>query len=527
MGLYDPPELVQYTKIPISVVHSDKHLEIARQLARESVVLLKNDGILPLDKNKVKSVAVIGPGAAVCQLGGYTGAFSHVVSPLTGIKNKIDSTHVKYVKGTDIKINLPVIPSENLLPAGGKPGDHGLKGEYFKKVDCQGEPVLTRTDPVIDFNFGRGAPDPSLPVDYYSVRWTGKFIAPVSGNYYIGGEYDDAIRLWLDGKLIIDRTNNRNKSSDAIMTSLEKGREYDIKLEYNEQWYAAQVRLGGMPFNPDKFSEAAEAAKNSDVAIVVVGTDESVEKEGVDRATLSLPGDQEELIKAVFKANPRTVVVMQNGSALAVNWANDNVPAIVETWYNGEEGGNALADVLFGDYNPAGRLPLTFYQSENQLPSISDYDIRKGRTYMFPSYKNEKGEITSVKPLYPFGFGLSYTSFKYSNLKLSSGKIDKNGLLTITMEVKNTGKSAGDEVVQLYIQNINPGVQRPAQQLAGFERITLKPGESKQTEFAIPAKDLATWDLAEKAFVVNTGQYNVLIGSSSADIRLKGKFEIK
>jgi beta-glucosidase len=218
---------------------------------------------------------------------------------------------------------------------------------------------------------------------------------------------------------------------------------------------------------------------------------------------------------------------MQNGSALAVNWANDNVPAIVETWYNGEEGGNALADVLFGDYNPAGRLPLTFYQSENQLPSISDYDIRKGRTYMFPSYKNEKGEITSVKPLYPFGFGLSYTSFKYSNLKLSSGKIDKNGLLTITMEVKNTGKSAGDEVVQLYIQNINPGVQRPAQQLAGFERITLKPGESKQTEFAIPAKDLATWDLAEKAFVVNTGQYNVLIGSSSADIRLKGKFEIK
>ena len=233
LGLYDPPELVQYTKIPISVVHSDEHFEIARQLARESVVLLKNNGILPLDRNRINKVAVIGPNAAVCQLGGYTGAFSHVVSPLQGIINKLDSTKVTFIKGTDIKINLPVIPSENLVPAGGKPGEHGLKGEYFNQVDCQGKPVFTRIDPVIDFNFGKGVPDQRLPADYFSIRWTGKFVAPVSGSYYIGGEYDDAIRLWLDGKLIIDRTNNRNKSSDAIKIEMEKGREYDIKLEFN------------------------------------------------------------------------------------------------------------------------------------------------------------------------------------------------------------------------------------------------------------------------------------------------------
>jgi beta-glucosidase len=526
MGLYDPAELVQYTKIPISVVHSDKHLEIARQLARESIVLLKNNGVLPIDRSKVKSVAVIGPNAAVCQLGGYTGAFSHVVSPLTGIKNKIDSTRVKYVKGTDIKINLPAIPSENLVPAGGKPGEHGLKGEYFNEVDCQGEPVLTRIDPVIDFNFGRGAPDPSLPADYYSIRWTGKFIAPVSGSYYIGGEYDDVIRLWLDGKLIIDRTNNRNKSSDAIMISLEKAKEYDIKLEYNEQWYAAQVRLGGMPFNLGKFSEAAEAAKNADVAIVVVGTDESVEKEGVDRASLSLPGDQEELIKAVFRANPHTVVVMQNGSALAVNWANDNVPAIVETWYNGEEGGNALADVLFGDYNPAGRLPLTFYQSENQLPSISDYDIRKGRTYMYPKYKNEKGQVVDIKPLYPFGYGLSYTQFSYSNLKISPEQSNSKGIIKVSVDLKNTGKLLGDEVVQVYVTDEKASVVRPAKQLAAFERIPLQPNQVKTIEFEIPIKDFAYWDMDKKAFVLEPGKFNVTIGGSSEDIRLKGQFKV-
>ncbi len=311
------------------------------------------------------------------------------------------------------------------------------------------------------------------------------------------------------------------------MINIEKGKEYDIKLEYNEQWYAAQVKLGGMPFNPDKFSEATEVAKNSDVAIVVVGTDESVEKEGVDRASLSLPGDQEELIKAVFRANPRTVVVMQNGSALAVNWANDNVPAIVETWYNGEEGGNALADVLFGDYNPAGRLPLTFYQSAEQLPSISDYDIRKGRTYMYPKYTNEQGQTVAPEVLYPFGYGLSYTQFSYSNLKVFPEQTGENGSVTVKVDVENTGKLFGDEVVQVYVTDEKANVDRPEKQLAGFERVSLHPNQVKTIEVEVAAKDLAYWDSNKKMFVVEPGKIKILVGGSSADIRTTSQFKIK
>jgi beta-glucosidase len=528
LGLMDPEELVPFTKIPMSVVDGPVHRELARQAAREAIVLLRNEAnLLPLNRDKIKSVAVIGPNANVCQLGGYSGGCSKAVTPFDGLKNKLDSSRVKYVRGTDIKITLPVIPSDCLLPTGGKPDEHGLKGEYFKEVDCQGEPFLVRTDSVVDFNFGRSAPIPELLKDYFSVRWTGKLIAPVSGSYYIGGEFDDAIRLYIDGKKLIDRTNNRNKSSDAVKIELVKGKQYDLKLEYNEQWYAAQVRLGGAPMNPDKFKEAVDAARNADVAVVVVGTDENVEKEGVDRADLNLPGDQEDLVKAILQANPKTILVMQNGSAMAINWANQHVPAIVETWYNGEEGGNALADVIFGDYNPAGRLPLTFYQSADQLPSISDYDIRKGRTYMYPKYKNDKGQVVDVKPLYPFGYGLSYTQFSYSNLKISPEYTNGNGSITVKVDVKNTGKLFGDEVVQVYVTDEKASVVRPVKQLAGFERISLHPNQTKTIEFEIPVKDLAFWDSDKKTFVVEPGKFNVMIGGSSEDIMLFSSFMIK
>ena len=528
LGLYDPEYLVPYTKIPMSVVDGPVHRDLARQAAREAIVLLKNEAnILPLNRNKIKTVAVIGPNASICQLGGYTGGYSKAVSPVEGITNKLDSSHVKFVKGTDIKITLPVIPSEFLIPEGGKPGEHGLKGEYFKQVDCQGDPVLVRIDQVIDFNFGRGAPDPVLPVDYFSVRWTGKLVAPVSGSYYIGGEFDDAVRLYIDGKKIIDRTNNRNKSSDAVKIELEKGKQYNLKLEYNEQWYASLVKLGGAPLNPEKFREAADVARNADVAIVIVGTDESVEKEGVDRADLNLPGDQEDLVKAILQANPKTILVMQNGSAMAINWANQNVPAIIETWYNGEEGGNALADVLFGDYNPAGRLPLTFYQSADQLPSISDYDIRKGRTYMYPKYTNDKGQVVEVKPLYPFGYGLSYTQFSYSNLEIFPAQTDAKEIITVKVDVKNTGKLFGDEVVQLYISDEKSGVTHPVKRLTGFDRIPLHPSQKKTIEFMVSTKDLAYWNISKKEFVAQPGRYKVLVGGSSDDIKLSGQFSIK
>ena len=526
LGLYDPPEMVPYTKIPHSVVDSPEHRAVAREAAQKTIVLLKNENqLLPLDLNQTKSIAVIGPIAAVAELGGYTGGHSKAISPLQGIKNKLDSTKVHYVKGTDVKITLPVIPSEYLIPAGGKPGEHGLKGEYFKGVDCSGETVLTRVDSIIDFKFGKSAPIAGLPATYYSIRWSGEFIAPCSGPYYIGGQFDDAIKLYVNGQLLIDRTLNRNKSSEVAKIEVELGKHYDLRLEYTQQWYNAEVRLWGAPQNPEKFREAAEAARNADVAVVVLGTDETVEKEGVDRPDLNLPGDQEDLVKAVFKANPKTIVVLQNGSTISVDWLKANLPALLETWYNGEEGGNALADVLFGDYNPGGKLPLTYYKSADNFPSFSDYDIRKGRTYMYGNNTKDSFKISEV--LYPFGYGLSYTQFSYGKLEITDKTIDAKGRVKARVTVKNSGSRAGDEVVQLYAHDEKSSVQRPEKQLVCFERIHLQSNESKVVELEFPAKDLAFWSVATNGFIVEPGIFKLMVGSSSAEIHSTGKIVVK
>ncbi len=527
LGLYDPPQLVPYNHIPISVMDGPAHRALARETARQAIILLKNkDNILPLDKNKIQSIAVIGPNADICQMGGYTGKYSVSVSPLDGIKNKIDSSKVRFVKGTDIKITLPVIPSEYLVPPNAKPGEHGLQGEYFNNTDCSGDPVFTRIDSVIDFDYNRSSPDPQIKNDYYSIRWTGQFVASVSGPYYIGGAFDDAIRLYFDNKLTIDKTINRNQNSDAKKVELEKGKHYELRIDFTEHWYKSKMKLWGAPQDSEKFQDAMDAARNADVAIVVVGTDETVEKEGVDRSSLELPGDQRDLIKAIYKANPKTIVVLQNGSPLTINWTNDNTPAILETFYNGEEGGNALADVIFGDYNPAGRLPLTFYNSDDQLPSISDYDIRKGRTYMYPLRNFVNPSSQKEAPLYPFGYGLSYTKFSYAPLKISSKSMNPDQSMTITTVVTNSGKRLGDEVVQLYVSDKKANVPRPIKQLMGFERITLEPGESKDVHFILPAKDLAFWDVGKKAFVVEPGMFEVMIGSSSIEIKSSARFMI-
>lgn len=526
LGLYDPPEMVPYTKIPYSVVDSRAHRAVAKEAAQKTIVLLKNDNhLLPLDINKIKSIAVIGPNADVAQLGGYTGGHSIAISPLQGIKNRLDSAKVYHVKGTDVKITLPVIPSEYLIPAGEKSGEHGLKGEYFANVNFSGKPALTRIDPVIDFKFGKTAPVSNLPATYYSIRWTGDFVAPHTGAYFIGGEFDDAIKLYLNGKLLIDRTLNRNKSSDVAKIEIEAGKKYSLKLEYTQQWYNAEVKLSGAPQDPDKFKEAVDAARKADMAVVVLGTDETVEKEGVDRPDLNMPGDQEDLVKAVFKANPKTIVVLQNGSTMAVTWLKANVPAILETWYNGEEGGNALADVIFGDYNPAGRLPLTFYKSAENFPSFSDYDIRKGRTYMYGKNSKDNSKISEV--LYPFGFGLSYTQFSYGKLDIPNRQIDPNGIVKAHVTIKNIGSRAGDEVVQLYAHDEKSSVQRPEKQLVCFDRIHLLPNESKVVALEFPAKDLAFWDAAANSFVVEPGTFKLMVGNSSEEIRSTGKIAIK
>ena len=291
LGLYDPPPQVPYTRIPADVVDGPKHRTLALEAAREAIILLKNEGkLLPLDTQKIHTVAVIGPLADVALLGGYTGKYSHAISPLEGLRNTFGAARVLYEKGTDVKITLPPLPPEMLMPPPETGEGPGLLGEYFADTSFSGKPVFTRIDSVIDFNFGKGSPGEGIPKQYYSIRWTGRLMAPVTGEYYLGGDFDDILRLWLDGKKIIDRTKNRNRSSVAVKVRLVKGRQYDLRIEYTQLWYKGRIRLwGGMP-DPHKFEAAVAAARRADVAVVVAGLDDTLEGEGRDRSSLGLPG---------------------------------------------------------------------------------------------------------------------------------------------------------------------------------------------------------------------------------------------
>ncbi|NOY60091.1 MAG: hypothetical protein GXO75_14345, partial [Calditrichaeota bacterium] len=521
LGDFDPPEMVPYSRIPMSVVDSPQHRELARQACRESIVLLKNDhNVLPLNKNKIKSIAVIGPNADVCQTGDYSGKYSKAVTPLEGLQNKFTKAKIAFEKGCDITVSLPPIPSDELIPSHAKKGQHGLRGEYFASTSIGGKPALIRIDKTIDFDWGLGAPDAKLPADSFAVRWTGKFVPKVSGEYYLGANFDDEIRIFIDGKPFITKWNNRNRNTAVKALTVEAGKSYDLRIEYTEHWYKAKMQLFGAPVNPDQFKDAVRIAKESDAAIIFAGTDTDVEDEGVDRSDLKLPGIQEDLIKAVSKANPNTILVLVNGSALAVNWAKKNVPAILEAWFPGEEEGNAIADVIAGDYNPAGRLPLTFYKSVKQLPAFDDYDIRKGRTYKAEIRKGGSYSCQADQPLFPFGYGLSYTQFQYSNLHIEPGAANSDGKITVQVTVKNIGDRSGDEVVQLYIRDVKASVPRPLKELKGFKRIHLKAGEQKEVSFPVQAKDLSFYDVVMQKFVVEPGQFDVMVGGSSDDVRL-------
>jgi len=390
LGEFDAFESGPYSKIPPSVVDSPAHRTIALEAARQSIVLLQNrDKLLPLDRSKIKRIAVLGPLADQRIVNNYNGTPPKMVTPLEGIRDRAGS-EVEILHGYGAII-------------AGKPGT-------WAKVHDE-----SNIDPKI-----------------------------------------------------------------ALAT-------------------------------------AVALAKQADVALVFVGTDAGVEQEGRDRPTLGLTGTQEELVKAVVAANPRTIVVQMSAGPLTVPALKETVPAMLQAWWPGEEGGHAIADVIFGDVNPAGRLPHTVYASESQVPSIDEYDITKGFTYMYV-----KGE-----PLYSFGHGLSYTTFDYSELQVPAKSIANDGKVEVSLKVKNTGDREGDEVVQLYVKALKPSVTRPEKELRGFQRITLSPGSEKTVNFTVPAAKLAYYDEGKKAFVVEPGEYEILAGASSADIRAKATITIQ
>ena len=500
LGMFDPPEKVKYSRIPISENDSKEHRELALKAAEESIVLLKNKaGILPL-KKEFKKIAVIGPTADsyLMLLGNYNGTPSKYVTPLQGIKNKI-----KFLNESGTDISLTFEQGCNLVEQGtvihnlssdilSTKDNSGLEVEYFKDKDLNGKPFFTRIDPIAGSNWIYSTRIPSFKnvSELASVRWSGNIKTPFTGDFNFVIKSDGGYRLYVNNKIVLNEWTNNELTTKSNYTHLEKGKSYNFKLEYSIRSHRPQLIVNWKLLNVDDFQNAIQQAKESDVIIFVGGITSQLEGEemqvdfegfnGGDRTNLQLPAVQDSLLKAIYKIGKPIVLVLTSGSALAVNWEDEKIPGILQLWYPGEEGGTALANVLFGDYNPAGRLPVTFYKSVNQLPPFEDYNM-KGRTYRY-----FKG-----KPLYPFGYGLSYTKFNYDNLNVPD-KINAGENINASIEVRNTGKVAGDEVVQLYLtQPSKDSIVIPIHSLEGVKRIHLNPDEKQVVKFILKPKQLA------------------------------------
>lgn len=500
LGMFDPPELVPYTRIPFSVVDSKEHRELALEAARKSIVLLQNrNDTLPLPKS-LKSIAVIGPNADDVEvlLGNYNGFPGDPITPLRGLKEMLEPhTEIIYEPGTDWAEGIPVlrvIRSEFLKPA---PGDsiNGLRGEYFNNQNFSGKPVAVRIDPEVDFNWWEESPLPELDDDSFSVRWTGWLIPPESGEYYIGGEGFNAFKIYLDHQLLASYNGEHETHKVSKKVFLEKGKPVAVKIEFIHRARTARMHLLWKRPSADALERAVAAARKAEAVILFLGLSPRLEGEemvvpvpgfkGGDRLTLDLPANQEKLLEEVAGAarGKPVVLVLLNGSPLSINRAVELVPAIVEAWYPGQAAGQAVAEVLFGDYNPAGRLPVTFYRSAEDLPEFSDYRM-EGRTYRY--FRHE--------PLFPFGYGLSYTRFTYSGLSLPRS-IKAGEELTISVEVKNAGARDGEEVIQVYLSRPDSrSPVNPVRWLAACKRIFLRAGEKQRITLTVRPREMVTYD---------------------------------
>jgi beta-glucosidase len=518
LGLFENPYVLP-DDAALANGHAD-HRALAREAAGKSIVLLRNErGRLPLSK-KVGSIAVIGQDATEARLGGYSGPGIRPVSILDGIRAAVGAGGtVRHAAGPGrVETTLAVISADHLSTVvEGKPR-RGLRGEYFANNQLTGLPALVRLDERMDFRWTLNSPGRGIPFDWYSVRWTGTLTAPPEGAKTIGVEGNDGYRLFLDGKLVIDNWRKQSFGARLADIQLAPASTHELRLEFFESTGNARLKLvwdaAVVDESQPKIDEAVALARASDVAIVVAGLEEG---EFRDRARLRLPGRQEDLVRAVAATGTPTVVVLVGGSAITMSAWLDRVDAVIDVWYPGEEGGRAVADVLFGDANPAGRLPITFPMEEGQLPlSYNHKPTGRGDDYL---------DLTGMA-LFPFGFGLSYTTFEYSELRVEPASTDAAGTVAVTCRVTNSGPRAGDEVVQLYVKDVLGSVARPVMELRGFERIHLKPGESRDVTFRIGREDLKMLD-RDMRWVVEPGLIRVLVGASSKDIRLRGEFTVR
>jgi beta-glucosidase len=523
LGLFENPyvdehEVSRWNGIPA-------HKQVAKEAAMKGMVLLKNEhSVLPLAKS-LKTIAVIGPDAVEARLGGYSGPSNGKISILEGIRKREEGRRegerieVLYSPGCGRESKeYAVIPDSVLSNLQNGKAERGLKAEYFNNVTLSGKADMTRLDRNIDFRWTLYSPDPVINYDFFSVRWTGKLKAPAGGTFKIGLDGNDGYRLYLDGKLLIDQWTKQGYATRLVDFTFEKGKSYDITLEFFESSGSVHLKLvWDMGVDKDwqrQIAAAAETARKADVAIVVAGIEEG---EGRDRASLGLPGHQEALIREIAKTGKPLVVLLIGGSAVTMSDWIDDAGAILEAWYPGEEGGHAVADVLFGDYNPAGRLPITFPMAEGQLPLVYNHK---------PTGRNDDYNDLTGQPLFPFGYGLSYTSFAYSDLRFDRSSMNRKDSTTVHFKIKNTGKYDGEEVVQLYIRDQLSSLAQPIKQLKGFQRVFLKAGEEKEFSFMIRPEHLQMLD-KDLRWIVEPGDFRIMIGASSKDIRLRGMLTVK
>jgi beta-glucosidase len=504
-----------------------QHRVLAEEAALRSFVLLKNENLpgqqkklLPLPPS-LKKIAVIGVDATEARLGGYSGPGNQKVSILEGIKEKAgNAIQVRYAPGPGREHKTWTFVSADYLSSikDGKKVP-GLKAEYFNNVSLQGKPVVERIDKAIQFQWTLFSPDPAkINYDFFSARWAGKIQAPATGRFKIGLDGNDGYRLYINDQLLVDNWKKQSYSTKLSDFYFEKDKEYDIRIEYYEPAGNAWLRLiwnvGITDSTEQKIQEAVQLAKNSDVAVVVAGIEEG---EFNDRASLSLPGRQEEMIERLAATGKPVVVLLVGGSAITMaNWLN-KVHAVIDVWYPGEAGGAAVASVLWGEESPSGKLPVTFPVAEGQLPLVYNHK---------PTGRGDDYTNLTGQPLFPFGFGLSYSSFEYSGLQLQQPVIQAGDTTQLTIKVKNTGAYKADEVVQLYIRDELASVARPVKELKGFQRVRLAPGEEKTVNFTITPDLLRMLDLNMKE-VIEPGTFRIMVGSSSMDIRLRGILEVK
>ncbi|MBZ5685555.1 MAG: glycoside hydrolase family 3 C-terminal domain-containing protein [Acidobacteriia bacterium] len=511
LGMFDPPDVAPYSKIDEKALDSAEHRALARRMANESMVLLKNDGVLPL--KSVRRIAVVGPLAdqTAVLLGNYNGTPSHTVSVLEGMKAEFPNAKITYIPGTPFLSNHgDRVPASALTTPDGKPG---LKADYGSRTgfDSKPTPLASRVEPGVNLKDGN-LPEEAKTTKTLSVQWNG-FLNPIAtGDYLLGIKADGFARVSANDKLV---TQGWGNNTHLGQVHLEKGHPVKLDVSYSRfEEGNHEAQLIWAPVNNVPDPAAVAAAKNADVIVAVVGITSRLEGEempvdqpgfsGGDRTSLDLPKPEEDLVQAVAATGKPLVIVLMNGSALGVNWEKAHANAILESWYSGEEGGAAIAETLSGKNNPAGRLPVTFYKDVHQLPHFENYSM-KGRTYRY----------FDGEPLWPFGYGLSYTTFSYGNLALPNSPLNAGDSLDASVIVTNTGKTAGDEVAQLYLKFPDiPGA--PIRALRGFQRVHLEPGAEQKLDFHLSPRDLSMVT-EDGDIIVTQGKYTLSIGAGQPD----------